>query len=250
MATLRNTLCFLLALGVVLGVSTSVNASDEKLKPVYEIKEHGKAPVILDLSKPEDKKKFDELVSSGSELHVEQVKNPNLARIFSLSWDTGLWSLVVFGGLLFILSKFAWPNMLEGLKKRESNIRSALDEAEKAKSEAQRLQVELASERVKAAEQVRGMLEEARKDAAAFKDQVKSETQKEIAAERDRLRREIDMARDQALTDLWTRSTELATKISAKTIKREIRAEDHRKLFDEALAELKSAADNKAKLGA
>ena len=64
---------------------------------------------------------------------------------------------------------------------------------------------------------------------------------KEIGVERDRLRREIETARDQALLDIWNQSTQLAAMISSKTIKREIRPDDHKKLFEESLKELKAA---------
>ena len=43
------------------------------------------------------------------------------------------------------------------------------------------------------------MLDEARRDAQVVKDQMKADAATEIQAERDRIRREIDMARDQAL---------------------------------------------------
>ena len=64
----------------------------------------------------------------------------------------------------------------------------------------------------------------------------------EIQAERERLRREIEMARDQALQELWKQAADLATMISAKAIRRQLSAEDHRRLVDEALTELQGAA--------
>ena len=52
-------------------------------------------------------------------------------------------------------------------------------------------------------------------------------------------RREIETAKDQALSELWGKSAELATIISAKAIRRSLSEEDHRRLLDEALTELK-----------
>jgi len=63
---------------------------------------------------------------------------------------------------------------------------------------------------------------------------------------RQRHRREIETAKDQALLEIWNQSTQLAAMLSAKTIKREIRPEDHAKLFDESLKEMKAAAAGKA----
>src|SRR5262245_54754132 len=90
----------------------------------------------------------------------------------SFSVDLGLWALVVFVLLLFILSKLAWKRMLEGLKKREENILSAIREAEKTRQETAKLQAELQARLNKAGEEVREILEEGRRDAQAVKDDM------------------------------------------------------------------------------
>src|SRR5688572_20450969 len=46
-------------------------------------------------------------------------------------YDLGIYTLIVFGLLMFILSKFAWPHISEGLKKREAVILGAREEAQK-----------------------------------------------------------------------------------------------------------------------
>lgn len=50
------------------------------------------------------------------------------------------WMLVVFLLLVFILAKFAWKPIIQGLKEREHEIQSALDLAEKTKAEMAQLQ--------------------------------------------------------------------------------------------------------------
>ena len=45
-------------------------------------------------------------------------------------YDLGIYTLIVFGLLLFILSKYAWPHISEGLKKREAAIIGAREEAQ------------------------------------------------------------------------------------------------------------------------
>src|SRR5438067_9652961 len=53
--------------------------------------------------------------------------------------DLAIWTVVVFLILLFVLSKFAWKPMLQGLQKREQDIHSAIEEAHKTREEARRL---------------------------------------------------------------------------------------------------------------
>jgi len=153
----------------------------------------------------------------------------------------GIWSIVVFVILLTVLKKYAWGPILEGLQKREHNIESAVREAQQARDEAQRLRDQLQREVDKAHEKVRDILDEGRRDAQRMTDEMIAKARTEIQAERDRLRREIEMARDQALHELWKQAADLATMISAKAIRRQLSAEDHRRLVDEALAELQGA---------
>lgn len=246
---LRLLLGTLLATLLSFCTATPVMASDDgKHGAKYEaeiVDEAGNGSIrVFDLTKPSDANELSSLLAKGRvhELKVENI--PMIDKMFSLRWDLGLWTIIVFGGLLFILSKTAWPAMLQGLKKREQNIADAITAAENAKNESEKIRQQLASEMTKANDNIRGMMEEARRDANAAKDEMLTAAKKEIAAERDRHRREIETAKDQALLEIWNQTTQLAAMLSAKTIKREIRPDDHKKLFDEALKEMKAAAGN------
>lgn len=225
----------------------SVNASDDAghgSKYEADVKDeqgHDKSRVF-DLSKPADATELSDLLAKGRVTRLKNEHIPTVAQMASLRWDLGLWTIVVFGGLLFILSKTAWPAMLEGLKKREQNIADAISAAENARNEAEKSRLELKAEMAKANENIRSMMDEARKDATSAKEDMLTAAKKEIGEERDRLRRDIDTARDQALLDIWNQSTQLASMLSSKTLKREIRPDDHKKVFDEAMKEMKATA--------
>jgi F-type H+-transporting ATPase subunit b len=158
--------------------------------------------------------------------------------------EQGLWTIVVFLVLLFVLRRVAWGPMLEGLNKREETIQRALDEAQRAQDEARTLREQLQREMGQASDKVRALMDEARRDAQHTADEMVAKARGEIQSERDRLRRELDTARDQALQELWQHTANLATLISAKAIGRNISEEDHRRLVDEALAELPKAGAN------
>src|SRR5438045_3444873 len=83
---------------------------------------------------------------------------------------------------------------------------------------------------------------EARRDAERAKTEMIASARAEIQTERERLHREIQVETDQALQSLWTRAAELATQVSAAALGRQIDSDGHRRLIDEALAELKTAA--------
>jgi F-type H+-transporting ATPase subunit b len=159
--------------------------------------------------------------------------------------DLSIWTILVFLLLLFVLGKFAWKPMLEGLEKREQAIHGAVEEAKQAREEAQRLRDQLRAEMQGANNKIREMLDEARKEAQGLKDDMVADARKDIQAERERLTREVGLARDEALKHIWDQGVQLASLISSKTIRRQLTPEDHRHLVDEALADLRRRGDGR-----
>ena len=156
-------------------------------------------------------------------------------------YDLGIYTLLIFGLLFLILAKFAWGPFNEGLAKREATIREARDEALKAKSDAEKVQNELKAEFAAASDKIRAMMDEARKDADVLRAKEREVGVKEAAAERDRAKREIEVAKDQALQEIYQKSVEVAALISSKAIRRNMTAADHSRLIDEALSDLKTS---------
>lgn len=153
-------------------------------------------------------------------------------------YDLGIYTLIVFGALFFVLGKYAWKPIMEGLQKREDAIVKARTDAETARGEAQKLLDEVKAQRLKANDEIAAILMEARKDADAYREAEKARTAADIQADRERLKREIETARDQALQDIWDKTVQMATLVSSKALGRAVTADDHRRLIDESLAEL------------
>jgi F-type H+-transporting ATPase subunit b len=153
--------------------------------------------------------------------------------------DLTLWTIVVFGLLLLVLKRFAWKPMLAGLQGREARIRGALDEAQTARDEAQKIRADYQAEMSKAQEKIREMMDEARREGQQNKDRMVAEARAEIQSEKDRARGEIQTEREQAVQELWNQTAQLATLVSAKVIGRSLNVDDHRNLVNEAVAELR-----------
>lgn len=147
-------------------------------------------------------------------------------------------TLVVFVALLAILYKFAWGPILAGLKKREETIFAARDEAIRVKAEAVELRTKLQAEFAAANDQIRGLLDEARRDADALKTTEREAGIKEAQAERERAKREIETAKQQALQDIRVQAVKLAAILASKAVQRSVTIEDHERLVAESLAEL------------
>src|ERR1051325_10342148 len=128
--------------------------------------------------------------------------------------DTAIWSIFVFVGLLLILRGKAWGPILEGLKKREETIRSSLEEAKRTRDEMAAMQAKFHKELAEAHQQIPKLMEEARKDAEQMTADMRAKAAADIQAERGRLRRELEIAKDQAIKELWEQAAQLATLIS------------------------------------
>jgi F-type H+-transporting ATPase subunit b len=157
---------------------------------------------------------------------------------FELRFDLTVWSIIIFVILFFVLRRFAWGPILEGLKKREQSIAGAVEEAKRVREEMAVHQAEFQRKLDEAHQQIPKLMEEARKAADQLKEEMRTQAAAEINADRQRLHREIDVHKDQALQEIWNYVSNLATAISAQVIRKTLPAEDHRRLVDEALADI------------
>ena len=89
-----------------------------------------------------------------------------------------------------------------------------------------------------AAEQVRQMLDEARRQADANAQNIVQKAQSEAEAARERAEREIGTAKNQALSEIWSKTAELAVSVAGKVLSKEMTGDDHRRLVDAAVSEL------------
>src|SRR5947209_7009735 len=157
-------------------------------------------------------------------------------------YDLGIYTLLVFGILFVILAKYAWGPFIEGLRKREEGLLAIRDEAVRTRQEAEGIRAKLQAEFAAANDKIRAMLEEARRDADDLRAKEREAGAKDAAAERDRAKREIDAAKDAALQEIYQQSVQLAALMSSKAIGRHMTPDDHSRLVEEALAELKDGA--------
>jgi F-type H+-transporting ATPase subunit b len=181
------------------------------------------------------------LTGAASALGAADAASKDNESILDLQFDLGLWTIVVFVLLFLVLRRYAWGPILQGLQRREQSIHDAIAQAQQARDEAQKLREQIQAQLDQTHLKVRDILEGGRKDTERTTQEMIAKARSEIQSERDRLRREIETARDQAVQELWKQTANLATMISAKAIRRELSPDDHRRLMDETLSELSQA---------
>jgi F-type H+-transporting ATPase subunit b len=157
-------------------------------------------------------------------------------------YDLGIWTLVVFGLLLLVLSKYAWPNIKAGLEKREATIRTAHEEAKQERMNAEAKLVEAKRQLDEAAAQAKAIIDEARKAADALRATEKEAGIKEAEARKQQAEREITAYKDALIKDVYSQAVKLAALMSEKALRREVSTADHSRLLEESLAELRSSS--------
>ena len=174
----------------------------------------------------------------GSSAHEAELGEPEkIGGVEEVKTDLAIWTFVVFLLLLAILWKFAWGPIVAGLEKREQRIADNIAAAERANEQAKLLLVEYERKLAAAADQVRAMMEEARKEAEQVKLEIIAEAKEAAKLEFDRSKRELQRATDQALKELSERATNLAVDLAGKIVRAQLSQSDHARLVQEAMAE-------------
>lgn len=164
-------------------------------------------------------------------------------NIFAGDAGNIIWTLAVFLLVVFVLGKFAWGPILAGLKAREDFIHDSLAKAKADRDEAA-AQLKLYEQKLADARAAASALvEEGRRDADALRQAYEAKAKEEAEQTLQRAKREISIAKETAIKELYTLSGKLATDIAGKIVQRELKPEDHEKLIRETLAQLSGRAN-------
>ena len=170
----------------------------------------------------------------------EAGKAPNPLEFKS---DTALWTLVVFAILLWILWKYAWRPIADGLEKRERHIADTIAEAERHNADARQILADYEKRLADSHAEVRGLMEQGRREAEKLSREMLDRAKEETVAERQRSLQQIEAATASALHELAQRSATLAVELAGKIVRRRLDPRDHAELIQEAVAEF--AAEKK-----
>lgn len=154
--------------------------------------------------------------------------------------DLAIVSFIIFLLLLAILTKFAWGPIVQGLEKREQTIAEHIAAAERSHEQAKALLAEHERKLAGAADEVRALLDEGRRDADRVKQEILAEAKAGADNERVRALRDIESATDQALKSLAERSASLAVELAGKIVQAKLSPADHNRLIQEAVAKFPS----------
>ena len=158
--------------------------------------------------------------------------------VFSGDVGNMIWVLAIFLGAVFVLGRFAWPSILKGLQDRESFIRQSLLDAKRDRDEAEVRLKEYTDRLQQARAEATAIVDEGRRDAEEVKRKIVEEGQREATEALDRARREIGIAQETAVKELYKVAAFLATDAAGRIVKKELNPKDHERLIAESIAEI------------
>ncbi len=159
-----------------------------------------------------------------------------------LNVDPGLiiWTIVTFLILLLLLRLFAWRPILKALESREENIRSSLEQAEKAREEAERLMQENKKNLEQAGEQVQKILKDGRAFAEKMRQEMINKANEESRRMIDHAKEQIEREKQEALKELRAEVAHLAIQAASKILDEQLDEKKHKKIIDKFIDDLPS----------
>jgi len=146
--------------------------------------------------------------------------------INDFSFGLFFWQIILFALLLILLKKYAWKPILDALNDREEGIKTALDEADKARQE----MAELQSSNEKILKEARAERDTLLKDARVIKDKMITEAKDEASSQANKIIEQAKMTiqneKQAAITELKNQVAELSIEIAEKVIKEELSNKD------------------------
>ncbi|MGQ9504062.1 MAG: F0F1 ATP synthase subunit B [Thermogutta sp.] len=169
----------------------------------------------------------------GEETSVAEAVNP-----LELKTDLALWTAVVFVGVLVVLRVFAWKPLADALDQRENHIRQEIQSAEEARAEAKQLLAEYQQKMAAVENEVRTIMEQARKDAQQVAEEMITKAREAADAEYQKKMAEIEHAADRAVKELMQRSATLAVELAGKMISARLDPDTHQRMIEQALGSI------------
>src|SRR5215203_2940881 len=149
-----------------------------------------------------------------------------------------IWTIVCFLITLFVLKRYAFGPIQKAIDERRDRIRASLDEADRAREEARRLLEEHRQLIGRAQTDAEEILGEARRVADANERRMREELEEDRQRRLDETRKQIEAETRRALEQIRLEVVDLSLLAATKVTGKALDDSDHRRLIEEAIAEL------------
>lgn len=155
--------------------------------------------------------------------------------------DLGVLALTIlnFALLVFLMAKFAWKPIIGALEKREEQVRTDKETAEKARIDAVALKAELDEKLAHIAEEATQKMAQAVKMGETQKEQLLSEAKVQAESLISQAREQITAEKNKALKEVQSQIAQLSVLAASRVIEQEISASSAQRAVEEVLQEVK-----------
>jgi F-type H+-transporting ATPase subunit b len=153
-----------------------------------------------------------------------------------------IWTLVLFGFTMWVLSKLAFPKIQEALDKRAKTIAESIEAAERQRKESDELLAEYRARLAEAREQADDIMARARKAAETAESEATAagkEKREELVSA---AKRDIEAETRRSLEQIRKEVADLTVLATEKVTRKSLTPEDQKRLVEEALGEVDFSA--------
>ena len=144
-----------------------------------------------------------------------------------------IWGSIAFVVLLVLLWKLAYPGLRASMDARTERIRSQLEEAEQAAAGAESLKAEYDQKLAEAQAEANSIIEAARGEAEAVRQERIGAIDGEIAERRAQADADIEAAKERAMADVRAQVTTLAVGAAEQVVRRSLDEAAYSQLIDD-----------------
>ncbi|MBQ4045429.1 MAG: F0F1 ATP synthase subunit B [Lachnospiraceae bacterium] len=142
---------------------------------------------------------------------------------------------------IYLIKKFLFKPVNDILEKRRAAADAEIQDAAKAKEEANAIKSEYEENMRQAREKASEILSEAQKSADLQSEQILNEAARQASAIKEKAEKDIAQEKRKAVNEIKDEIGGMAVEIAGKVIEREIDEKDHSKLIDDFIANVGEA---------
>ena len=146
--------------------------------------------------------------------------------------------IIAFAIVFFFVWRWAMPTITETLERRRQAITGQMDEAEKAKREAESLLSDYRAQLAEAKTEGSRLIEEARQSADQMKADIVAKAEQDAEGIRAKAREEAAGEMSRALSDAKSQVGDISVELAGKIVGESLDANAHKALIDRYLADL------------
>ncbi len=160
------------------------------------------------------------------------------SALFSVNLGLVIWTWILFLLTLGILAWKVFPFISGGLEERQQKIQDAIDEARRARDEAQKMRQEQQAALERSRREAQELVEKARAAGDGLKKEILAEAKVQQAAMLADARRELEAERQQLREDVRREAVEISLAAAERLIRARLDSDENRRLVSEYVSEL------------